>query len=234
MRPPSMPSESPKQPIRTVLVTGFEPYGGRAINPAAEVATALDGVEIHGTRIHGATLPVVLDRIEDALNRSVSETSPDLLLCLGLFPGEAAIRLERYAVNIADFEIADNAGARLSEMPLAAGGSEALRTSLPLKAIETALLEDGIPAFISNSAGTFLCNAALYHGLEIAARSEQGMRCGFMHLPYLPAQAALLMQDRKRLKNGQETTPAGAPPSMALATMQAAVRTVIRTCIATA
>src|SRR5579859_7469405 len=99
----------------SVLVAGFEPYGGRGINPAQEIATALDGKEIAGRRIVGRTLPVAFEGIADRLATLLEETRPDVAIVLGLAPGEAMIRLERFGLNLADFEIPDNEGARLAD-----------------------------------------------------------------------------------------------------------------------
>ena len=206
--------------MNRVLVTGFEPYGGVGGNPAAAVADALHGQEIAGHDVRGAVIPVVLDGLSVRHSALVGETEPAVVVCLGLYPGETAIRLERYGVNLADFEAADNAGARPVDQPLADGGAAALMATLPLRHILDALLRRGIPAHISNSAGTYLCNAALYTTLSLGG--ERRVPTGFIHLPYLPEQAA--------------AAPAGTfgpPPSMALATMEAAVRLAIEVSLAT-
>lgn len=204
----------------TVLLTGFEPYGGRGRNPAAAVAQALDGCVLAGRKVRGVIIPVTLRGLEQRLEALIGEQSPELVLCLGLYPGESAIRLERFGVNLADFEIADNAGARPVDEPLSQDGPTALTATLPLRRILSALLEAGIPAHISNSAGTYLCNAALFTALMLTR--QWTTPAGFIHLPYLPDQVADLLAGGDR-----ESSPAGPPPSMAQATMEAAVRLAI-------
>jgi pyroglutamyl-peptidase len=108
------------------------------------------------------------------------------------------IRLERVGLNLASFEIPDNEGRLVGDEPVRANGAAAQMASLPLRAIEAALLAAGIPARLSETAGTFLCNATLYGFLSAAERRAPAMLCGFIHLPYLPAQVAELVQDLKR------------------------------------
>jgi pyroglutamyl-peptidase len=181
----------------TALITGFEPYGGRAVNPSGRLAMALDGAEIGGLRVVGRTLPVVLAGLAERLERHLAEIRPALVIALGLWPGEPMLRLERVAVNLADFAIADNAGARLEDAAVASAGATALAATLPLRAIERALLDDDIPVRLSTSAGTYLCNATLYTLLSLIQRRGAPVPCGFIHLPNLPEQVAdLLKQGR--------------------------------------
>lgn len=177
----------------TALVTGFEPYGGRSLNPSAQVTAALDGARIGGLTVAGRTLPVALAGLADRIERLIDELQPRLVIALGLYPGEPMIRLERFAVNLADFDIADNAGARLEDAALVAEGAVALAASLPLRAIEQRLLAERIPVRLSNTAGTYLCNATLYLLLRSLQRRGMNAPCGFIHLPYLPEQVADLL-----------------------------------------
>jgi len=134
---------------KVVLVTGFEPYGGRGRNPAAEIAKALEGQTIAGHRVVGRTLPVSYRGLADRLAALVEEQHPVVVISLGLWPGEPMIRLERFGLNLADFEIADNEGAILIDEAIEANGATGLLASLPLRAIEQALLAAGIPARLS-------------------------------------------------------------------------------------
>jgi pyroglutamyl-peptidase len=207
----------------TVVLTGFEPYGGRRINPAAEVAKALDGSTIDGFAVIGAILPVSHRNLRKRLDELLVELRPSIVISLGLAPGEKMIRLERFGLNLLDFEIADNDGARLADAPIEANGTTGVRASLPLRAIERALLAAGIPARLSNSAGTFLCNATLYGLIGALEERFPAALGGFIHLPYLPEQVAQLLAEGKRdrrLELDQRSDTA----SMDLATQTRAVQ----------
>jgi pyroglutamyl-peptidase len=217
---------------RVALLTGFEPYGGRGVNPATEVVARLDGVEIEGARVAGRVLPVSFGALRSRIHELLREVDPAVVVSLGLWPGEATIRLERVALNLADFEIPDNDGALLRDDVVAAAAPTALAATLPLRAIERALLRAGIPARLSSTAGTFLCNATLYTFLH-AAPAGRGVPCGFVHLPYLPEQVAALLEDLRKeqlLELHQRADLA----SMSLATMVEAVRIVLGVSLAAA
>ena len=148
-----------------MLIIGFQGYGGRAINPAEEIVKALDGTTVAGTSVTGRTLPVRNAGHGERIRSLLEELRPPAIICLGLWPGEQMIRLERAGLNVSDFEIADNEGA-LEHGPVVAGGPLALAATLPIEAIRERLLAAGIPARLSSSAGNFLCNATLYHALS--------------------------------------------------------------------
>lgn len=181
-----------------VLVTGFEPYGGRGSNPAGEVAMALHGRRVADAEIVGRTLPVSFARLQDEVAAMVTEVDPLVALGIGLWPGEPVIRIERLAINLADFEIADNQGTTLIDKPLHASGPAALAVTIPVRRIETQLLRAGIPARLSSTAGTFLCNACLHALLRAATTRPCPRRCGFIHAPYLPSQVAALLQANRQ------------------------------------
>jgi pyroglutamyl-peptidase len=146
---------------RSALITGFEPYGGRRVNPSAEVVKRLDGAKVEALTVLGRILPVSYRSLQAKIDSLLDEFEPALVLSLGLRPGDPTIRIERVAVNLADFEIADNDGALIRNEPLQGGSPAAMLSTLPLRSIEQALLSAGIPARVSNTAGTFLCNATL-------------------------------------------------------------------------
>jgi pyroglutamyl-peptidase len=183
---------------KVVLVTGFEPYGGRGRNPAAEIAKSLEGRTIAGHRVIGRTLPVSYRGLADRLAALVEEHHPVVAISLGLWPGEPMIRLERVGLNLADFEIADNEGTILVDQPIAANGATGLLASLPLRAIEQALLAAGIPVRLSATAGTFLCNVTLYSLMRIIEQRSPTALGGFIHVPYVPEQVALLLAETRR------------------------------------
>ena len=170
-----------------ILLTGFEPFGGYKHNPSAEVAEALHRRSVGDVAIYGAILPVHHARAAALVNQLVRDVAPRAIVHLGLAGGRARLALERVAVNVMDFEIADNAGYRAAGEPCVAGGPAAYSSTLPLEAIQEALGAEGVPAYLSSSAGTYLCNQTFYttrHLLE-----SRGLRtpAGFIHLPLSPA-----------------------------------------------
>jgi pyroglutamyl-peptidase len=182
---------------RVVLITGFAPYGGRGRNPAAEIAKALDGQMIEDHRVVGRTLPVSYRGLADRLAALIEEQSPVVAISLGLWPGEPMIRLERFGLNLADFEIADNDGVTLVDEAIEGNGATGRFATLPLRAIEQALVAGGIPVRLSSTAGTFLCNATLYSLMGIIERTSPATVGGFIHVPYMPEQVALMLAETK-------------------------------------
>jgi pyroglutamyl-peptidase len=215
---------------QVALVTGFVPFGGRPLNPSEAVAQRLDGERIGGARIVARILPVEFAGLQARIDALVRELEPALVLSLGLAQGEPAIRLERVAVNLADYAIPDNAGAFLTDAAVVAEERAALFATLPLRRIEQRLLESGIPATLSTSAGTFLCNATLYGFLRALKAAGSAAPCGFVHLPYLPEQAAgaLLRASRER---SPERPARSEFASMHLDTMVQAARIVLDVCL---
>lgn len=203
-----------KNKRRAILVTGFEPFGGDAINPSWQIAQALERRRIAGHRVHALELPVTFGDANAVLADAIDRLDPAVTIALGQAGGRAAISLERIAINVIDARIPDNAGRQPVDVPVCADGPAAYFSTLPIKAIRAALQSAGIPAEISQTAGTFVCNDVFY-GLMHAAASRPGMRAGFVHVPYLPQQAA---QQREAA-------------SMALQTMIEAVRIAIETAV---
>ncbi len=215
-----------------MLLTGFQGYGGRAVNPAEEIVKGLDGAIVAGETVVGRVLPVRRAELAARLHGLIEELGPRAVICLGLWPGEPMIRLERAALNISDFEIPDNAGV-VEKGPVAPDGPLALAGTLPIEAIRAALLAAGIPARLSSSAGNFLCNATMYHALEAAARQAPAPLCGFIHVPYLPQQVAGIVADtaeEARYELHQRADLA----SMALETQIQAIRIAIETTLTAA
>lgn len=210
-----------------VLLTGFEPYGGRSFNPAFETMRALDGRNIGGAAVVGRALPVSLNRLRQGLAQHLDEVRPQAVIALGLWPGEPMIRLERIGINVADFEIADNEGARPGDGMVQPDGLAAKVATLPLRAIETALLAEGIPARISSSAGTFLCNACLYTVLELLEETGRStVAAGFIHVPYAPAQVAAMLEELRAesvLELHQRADLASMDPAMTVRAVEIAV-----------
>jgi pyroglutamyl-peptidase len=215
------------------LVTGFEPYGGRSRNPAAEVAARLDGSEVAGVRVVGRQLPVAFAALDEAVAATLAEVEPAVVLSLGLCPGEAVIRLERVALNLADFDIPDNDGAVLIDQPLDALSTPARFATLPLRRIQSALLQAGIPARLSSTAGTYLCNKALYRFLAALEQRDRAAPCGFVHLPYLPEQVADMIAEMQAARS-IERQRRPEIPSMSLELMVEAVRLALEVTLADA
>jgi pyroglutamyl-peptidase len=173
-----------------VLVTGFEPFGGSALNPSWMAVQALHGRQIGGHRIVGARLPTVFGHSLEVLREQLLRHRPQLVICTGQAGGRAALSLERIAINVNDARIADNTGEQPVDTPVIAGGPAAYFTNLPIKAMFASLLAEGINAEVSQTAGTFVCNHVFY-GLmhELATRAELSRtRGGLVHVPWLPAQ----------------------------------------------
>lgn len=175
---------------KTILLTGFEPFGGEVINPSWEVARALHGELIAGARVQSVQLPCVFGQALDALRVAIREARPSLVLALGQAGGRCDLSIERVAINVDDARIADNAGAQPVDLPVDSSGPAAYFSTLPIKAMVAGLRAAGLPASVSQTAGTFVCNHVFY-GLQHQLAGS-GVRSGFMHIPYLPEQAARL------------------------------------------
>lgn len=175
--------------LSRVLLTGFEPFGGERINPSALIVGALSGAEVAGARVEGRILPCVFGRAIDAVIRAVEETSPSVVIALGQAGGRAGLSVERVAINVDDARIPDNAGAQPIDQPIVANGPAAYFSTLPIKAMVAALRERGVEASVSQTAGTFVCNHVFY-GLRHHLAGRADVRAGFVHVPWLPEQAA--------------------------------------------
>src|ERR1700686_2244784 len=171
------------------LVTGFEPFAGEPINPALEAVQRLPAW-LGVLDIAIETLPAVFGRALDVLENAIIATDPDIVLCVGQAGGRAALSLERVAINIDDARIPDNSGQQPIDRPVVAGGPPAYFATLPIKAAAAAWRGADRPAIVSNPAGTFVCNHVFYGLLHLAATRRPGLRGGFLHVPYLPSQAA--------------------------------------------
>jgi pyroglutamyl-peptidase len=171
------------------LITGFEPFGGERFNPSLEALRRLPS-RLGGLDIATRALPVVYGAALPALREAIVSAAPDIVLCVGLAGGRAELSLERVAINLDDARIPDNDGNQPIDRPVVAGGPAAYFATLPIKAAVAALREAGLPAAVSNSAGTFLCNHVFYGLMHNAAVGTARFRGGFLHVPYLPSQAA--------------------------------------------
>ncbi|MFM7750399.1 MAG: pyroglutamyl-peptidase I [Opitutaceae bacterium] len=174
---------------KIILLTGFEPFGGASRNPSGEVALAWHGREVAGARVIGAVLPCVFGAARRELVRLLRRHRPSVVLCLGVAAGRDAITPERVAINVDDARIPDNAGRQPVDRPVVRGGPAAYWSTLPIKAMVAGLQARGVPAAVSQTAGTFLCNHVFY-GLMHAVRRRRGVRAGFVHVPAMRESAA--------------------------------------------
>jgi pyroglutamyl-peptidase len=180
----------------TILITGFEPFAGDVLNPSWEVARALDGRRIAGRRIVARKLPCAFRTALPLLVDAIDGLKPRGVIALGLAGSRSAVSIERVAINLVDARIADNLGAQPVDEPVIADAPAAYFSTLPIKAIAAGLREAKLPAEISQTAGTFVCNQVFFglmhhlHPLSHQLKDRPGVRGGFIHLPPLPEQAA--------------------------------------------
>jgi pyroglutamyl-peptidase len=174
--------------VSVVLVTAFEPFGGEAVNASREVLSRLDPAGLPGVELRRAVLPVVFGHGAEVLRAAVVEHRPDVVICLGQADGRADITPEKVAVNFDDARIADNAGQRPVDLPIVAGGPAAYFSTLPVGAMVAGLRAKGVPASLSLSAGSFVCNHVFYALMHFLAAERPEVRGGFVHLPCLPEQ----------------------------------------------
>jgi pyroglutamyl-peptidase len=195
-----------------VLLTGFEPFGGSQVNPSAQVVGRLARDGVSGVTLHSAILPVDRHGGPATLLNAVRACQPDAILCLGEAARRTAISIERVAINLLDYRMADNAGHQAIDEPIVPNGPAAYFVTLPVHAMLEAARTAGIPAELSLSAGAFLCNQITYELLHYLTMHQLDIPAGFVHLPALP----------------EQVTNAYPPmPSMALETMTCGIRAVI-------
>jgi pyroglutamyl-peptidase len=199
-------------PSRHILVTGFDPFDGDAVNPSGEVAKRLDGRVIGDRLVRSAMLPVQHEAARAVVTPLLDAAGLLGVVHLGLAGGRARISLERVAVNVMDYSRPDAHGQVLCDVACADDGPAGYFSTLPLREMLAALTAEGIPAAISNTAGTYLCNHVLYATLHHLAARELSRPAGFIHLPFLPSMVAAHDRDE---------------PSMDLSTMIRAVEVVL-------
>src|SRR5262245_34443529 len=195
-----------------LLLTGFEPFSGSQVNPSEQVVRTLARDGIHGVSLHSAILPVDRQGCPATLLHAVRACQPDAILCLGEAARRMAISIERVALNLLDYRMADNAGHQAIDEPIVPDGPAAYFVTLPVRTMLEAVRMAGIPAELSLSAGAFLCNQVTYELLHYLTTHQLDIPAGFVHLPALP----------------EQVTDAYPPvPSMALETMTCGIRAVI-------
>src|SRR5437868_486563 len=204
-----------------IVVTGFEPWSHGIENPTLQVLDQLHAANDIDGELTLVRLPVESDRLADITAKTLDEVKPDLWISLGLAAGLSVIAVERIAANVMDFPVPDNVGVQHGGEPVFGDGAAAHMATLPVKLIAEQLRESGIPAKISNSPSTYLCNQMMYTVLHLIAKKGMKTRAGFIHVPAHPRLAAL------------QTYPLTEMPSMSVELMAAAVKNAIRISLGT-
>lgn len=169
------------------LVTGFDPFGGEEINPALEAVKLLPE-EINGAKIVKLEIPTVFGKSAEVVQTKIEEIQPDVVLNIGQAGGRFAISPERVAINVDDARIPDNEGNQPVDEAIQPQGQPAYFSQLPIKAMVAAMKEAGIPAVVSNTAGTFVCNHIMYQVQYMIDTKYPTLKGGFIHVPFVPEQ----------------------------------------------
>lgn len=205
------------------LVTGFEPFGRYAENPSEAVVRALPRVatdELPGVELAVTVLPVSFRRAREVLIELLEKERPDIYLGTGLRPGATYLAVERVTINLADARAPDNDGYQPIDEPIDPDGPAAYFSNLPVKAIVKRMKDEGIPAAVSNSAGTFLCNYVMYLSLSHSSKHGHPAKSGFIHIPFSQHQASSMRGDW-----------AGIPPSLSIEAMVKGVMIALKVAI---
>lgn len=170
-----------------ILVSGFDPFGGEKINPAIESVKLLPD-EIKGAKIIKVEIPTVARKSLKKLEEVIEIEKPDVVLNVGQAGGRTDITVERVGINMDDFRIKDNEGNQPIDEKIAVDGPDAYLVTIPIKAMVQKMIKNKIPASVSNTAGTFVCNHVCYGMAHLASTKYPNMRTGFIHIPFLPEQ----------------------------------------------
>ena len=170
-----------------ILVTGFDPFGGEPINPAIESVKRLPD-NIEGAEIIKLEIPTVRKKSLEKIEKAINEHNPDVILSIGQAGGRFDISIERVGINLDDFRIPDNEGNQIIDEPIFPDGENSYFVKLPVKAMVQNIQKNNIPASVSYTAGTFVCNHVLYGVLYLIEKKYKGKKSGFIHIPFLPQQ----------------------------------------------
>lgn len=170
-----------------ILVTGFDPFDHATVNPAWEAVRQLPA-NVKTATIVTQEIPTVFGQSAEVLHADIVRERPDVVLSIGQAGGRAALTPERVAINLDDARIADNAGQRPQDQSIQPTGAPAYFTQLPVKAMVAAIQQAGLPAQLSTTAGTFVCNHLMYQAQYLRATEFPDLRAGFLHIPFLPEQ----------------------------------------------
>ncbi len=170
-----------------ILITGFDPFGGESINPALEAVKKLPDT-ILDQEIIKIEIPTVFRKSLEKIEENIQKHNPDVVISIGQAGGRFGITPERVAINIDDARIKDNDGNQPIDISIYEDGEAAYFSSLPIKAMVKEMNDNGIPASVSNTAGTFVCNHVMYGVLYLIDKKYPNIRGGFIHVPYIPSQ----------------------------------------------
>lgn len=170
-----------------VLITGFDPFGGEKINPAWEAVKALPD-NIDGIEVVKLQIPTVFKKSAKKLFENIDSVKPDVVICVGQAGGRYEFSVERVAINVDDGRIPDNDGYQPVDSPVFEDGENAYFSTLPIKAIVEEVKKAGIPAAVSNTAGTYVCNHIMYSLLYYLNKNNLNIKGGFIHVPFIPEQ----------------------------------------------
>ncbi|MCD8342343.1 MAG: pyroglutamyl-peptidase I [Clostridiales bacterium] len=173
--------------MKTILLTGFAPFGADAVNPSWEALTLLPD-QAEGVRLVRRRLPVAYDQVAGLLARAVEEVCPDAVLCVGQAGGRTGLTPELAALNWKDAALPDNAGVSYGGVPICPEGPAAYFATVPVKEMVAAIRAAGVPAALSCSAGTYVCNCTMYHLLRLLEARYPAVQGGFLHVPYASEQ----------------------------------------------
>lgn len=169
-----------------ILITAFDPFGGDKVNPALEAVKAIDADQLKNISLTKLEIPTVFHKSIDTLAAALQEDHYDAVLCVGQAGGRFALTPERIAINLDDARIADNEGNQPLDETIISDAPSAYFSTLPIKAMVQAVKENGLPAAVSNTAGTFVCNHLMFGALHLCANTN--CRAGFVHVPFIPEQ----------------------------------------------
>lgn len=172
---------------RTILLTGFEPFGGSDVNPSITACSRLEGRDYNGFKVVVEEIPLRFHEVRSTIEGLVERHKPAAVVCTGQ-SGSPSIAIERVAINMADARRPYNCGHQPEDEALNGDGPAAYFTRLPFRVLLDALKEAKIPATLSNSAGTYGCNQIFYHLMDYLAREGIEIPAGFIHVPSLPEQ----------------------------------------------
>jgi pyroglutamyl-peptidase len=173
--------------ILKILITGFEPFGGESLNPSYEAVKLIEN-KFNGSDIIKLEVPTAFYKSAQVVISKIDEVKPDAVIMIGQAGGRADITVERVAINIDDASIKDNIGQKPVDSVIDKDGLNAYFATLPIKEIVEKIKNAGIPASISNSAGTYVCNHLMYSVLNYIYKSNLNIKAGFIHVPYTTAQ----------------------------------------------